>query len=260
MITPALRIPDADWAEWLDAVAETAHLRSVELSASLLAEDAAACERVRHYGLAIGHACHLLPPDVSRYLFETPLATRDDIVKHLRQVLKKCSDMGAGAVSIEVGLERIHEPTFEDDVKARAALVHELLGSPEVPGPPLCLHVRHPPSFPGSREWGHAANLIHETDEPRLRLALNLFPHELPQETAVDQFVRSCCRQLAVVRFHYEPSLGEELDPRVQEAWGHSLRWHGFKGVVVFCPHLTGNHAIGEICSQADDLAPLYAP
>ena len=260
MITPALRIPDVDWEGWLDAVAETTRLRSVELSASLLTEEAAACELVRHYGLAVAHVCHLLPPDVSRYLFETPPATRDDILKHLRHVLRQCTNTDASAVSIEVGLERIREPTFEDDVKARATLVHDLLGTPAGPGPTLCLHVRHPPSFPGSREWGHAANLIHETAEPRLRLALNLFLHELPHDTDVDRFVRSCCRQLAVVRFHYQPGLGEELAPRAQEEWGRSRRWHGFKGIVVFCPHLPGSEAIAEVCRKADDLAPIYAP
>jgi len=252
-------VAEADWEEWLHAVGNMKIVRDVELPVSLLAGDSNALKLAERYGLTVAHARDLLPSNTARYLGESPAAGRDDVLTCLKHALVRCRDAGARSVSLEMGLERIGDATFEQDLAVRVRLLRGLMPVADSHAVTVCVQVRHPPRFPGAKEWGCAGNLVHEVMHPRCRLALDVVPSELADGFVVEEFVRSCYFQAGGVRFHYDPSLGESPDPESQAEWAAALHRHGFRGPVVFRPRVTGEAMIAEACAGIDAWAELYS-
>jgi hypothetical protein len=258
MIQVAVRVLDEGWDRWLDAVGETSYIRELEVSASVLASAPGLRSRMERAGLTVCHVRDLLPPDVARYLFESPLRASESALAHLRDMLRLAHEAGAASMSMDLGLGRIQKESYESDLAARMALVRELLKAMPSVEARFCIPVRHPPGSPASSEWPRAANLIYEVANPACRMLVNVFPSELPDDFDVAAFVRGCHLQIAAVRFHYEPALGEDLVVEQQQAWAHALHWHGFGGVVAFCPRVLDPEASRLVCRRLDEVTPLY--
>ena len=259
MITCAVNVAENRWREWLDAVGNMTVVRDVEFPASLLINESNAMALAERYGLKVSHAQDLLPPEVARYLTESPLRGRDDVLPCLGNTLKQCRAGGVRSVSLEMGLDRIGEATLEQDLAERIKLLRSLMPVADSQRLTLCIQVRYPRAFPGSREWEYAGNLVHEVMNPCCRLAVNLVPSDFPQDFELRNFIRSCYFNIGIVRFHYDPALGENLTMDTQAEWAAVLQNHGFKGGVVFCPRVSGPDGIATACSQIDQWAALYS-
>ena len=209
MIPCAVSIPETNSVDWITAVANTTHIREVELPATLLQEAGPAFAQVEHNGLHVLHVRELLPADVSRYLAEQPAKGRSDVLGCFQKGLESCNRAGTRHASFDVGLDRIGAGPHDDGLEQRVKLLRALVPAAERNRITLCVQIRFPAAFPGSKAWDHAANLVHEVMHPRCRLALSLFPAEFPEDFEVEALVRRCYFNVGVLRFHYRPDLGD---------------------------------------------------
>ncbi len=259
MISCAISLPEADWQQWLHAMGNMRIVRDLELPVSLLQDVPDVLPQAEQQGFHLLHAHDLLPSDVARYLSESSVRGSHDLLTYLRETVVNCQLAGARYVSMEMGLDRIGEHTFEVDLGERVKLLRALMPAADQHRITLCLQVRYPRSFPGCRDWEYAGNLVHEVMHPNCRLAVNLFPNDLPPDFDIDQFVATSYFHVAVIRFHYSPMLGESLETKQQRAWAAALQKHAFKGVVIFCPKTANVEGAASACADVDGWAEYYA-
>lgn len=262
MISVAVRLNDLDLDCWLDAVSNLATTRGVELPASLLAEPAEALEaRLAANALRVLHVTRLLPSGFVMRLMEAAERPRDVLLAQVKSALARCRAVQVRQVSCDLELDAAGATAaqLEPAIRAQVSLIRQLLPVAVEAGQTLCIPVRQPPPYPGSREWSLASNVVHEIMHPSCRLALDLVPAELDPAFDLAALLRDCVFHLAVVRIHYEPFLGEAVPLRRQQEWADALRRQGFKGTVVFCPVASTPEGIRAACRQVDALAGLYA-
>lgn len=252
MISCAVGVTEPQWRDWLHEVGNLKVVRDIELPVSLLAHDAEAMRQVENRGLRLVVAHDLLPADVARHLAESSTLDRGNVLACLEETLDHCRNAGARLVTLEMGLNRIAEAGAAEALAERVAFLRQLVPVADERRLTICVQVRTPRSFPGSREWEHAANVVHEVMHPACRLAVNLVPADLPGDFDIAAFVRSCTFHLGVLRFHYAPALGDALDGAALDAWHEVLLQHGFRGSMVFCPRVGGGAGIGEVCAGID--------
>jgi len=259
MIFCAVSVVDANWKQWLEAIGDMRVVRGLECSASFLVSTPDFQAAAKRDNLRISHARDLLPADMARYLTESPALGRGDVLDCLKKTLAQCQACGVESVCLQMGLDRIGDATFDHDMNERVRLLRALMPAADRHKLTVCLRVRHPRAFPGSKEWERAAHLVHEVMHPCCRLALDFFPAEVPPDHDLEELIRSCCFHVGVVRFHYTPSLGETLDAASQARWAKLLQQHGYKGAVVFCPNVTEEDGIATACEKIDQWAEAYA-
>jgi len=178
----------------------------------------------------------------------------------LKTMLVQCRDAGARSVSLDLGLDRIKQKTYEQDVEERLRLLRSLLGVADELRVTVCVQVRFPRAFPSSKAWESAANLVHDVMHPRCRLVVDLVPADFSGDLDVAELVRLCYYHTAVYRFHYDPSIGDVLTDSMQDTCARAMLDHNFKGAVVFCPRAIEQEAITEACRRIDTWSRLYSP
>lgn len=258
MTNCAVSVAEDQWQAWLEAIGEMNVVRDVEFPVSLVAGEVGAVRLAEQYGLTASFARDLLPADIARYLTESSVADRNDVGTHLRNLIADCRACGVRSVSFEMGLDRIRENRFEQDFEQRVRLLRALIPCADQLSVSICVQVRYPKSFPGSKEWEHAAALVHEVMHPNCRLAVNLVPEEFPESFDIATFVRSCSFRIGTLRFHHGVASGESLDDDGMRAWAEALRGHGFKGGVVFSPRVSEADAFPAACRRIDGWARLF--
>jgi hypothetical protein len=260
MITCAVSVADEVWKAWFEAVGNMKAVRDLECSAAVLAAGAEPMALARRLGLRMAHARDLLPPDMARYLTESPARGREDVLACLKKALALCHGAGVSSVCLQLGLDRIGDATFQHDLGERVRLLRALIPDAERLKLTVCVRVRYPRAFPGSKEWEHAGSLVHEVMHPCCRLALDLVPAELTGSDGADAVLRAVGFNTGLIRLHYQPAAGEQLDPASQARWATALNQHGFKGGVVYCPRVTSEEAIRGAAAQIDAWAAAFAP
>lgn len=257
MVACAISVPEYDLEPWCEAVGDLRFIRDIEISGTHL-DDPGVPELLERTGLGVVHVRDLLPADVSRYINESPAQGRDDVVEHLESMLDRCRAIGAKSAGMEFGLDRITKAGFRHDFTERIRLLRSLVPVADRNGVVLCVNVRFPRSYPGSKEWEHAANLIHEVMHPSFRLAVDLVSGDLPEDFAPEILIRECYFQIGVLRIHFSPAFGETMTGEFQQSAGRALRRHGYRGVVIFRGHFEPNFSVpGRLFSTMDNWAQL---
>lgn len=252
MISCAISVAESQWSDWLREIGNLKVVRDIELPVSLLAQDADAMRAVENHGLRLVVAHDLLPAETARHLAESSGLDRGDVLTCLEETFEHCHNAGARFVTLEMGLNRVSEASADAELAGHIAFLRQLVPLADELRLTICVQVRTPRPFPGSREWEHAAYVVHEVMHPACRLAVNLVPADLPGDFDISAFVRSCTFHLGVLRFHYAPALGDVLDSVALDAWHEVLQQHGFRGSLVFCPRAAGDTGIGEACARID--------
>jgi hypothetical protein len=261
MISVAIRLSEDQLDLWLEAVSNLTVVRAVELPAAVLAGQGTPFEtRLAANGLRVLHATQLLPAGFVTRLAVAGDRARDVLLAQARAALGRCRAFQLRYLSCDLELEVAAAARLEPAIREQTALVRHLLPVAVEAGQILCIPVRHPPPYPGAREWSLACNLVHEVLHPACRLALNLVPADLEAGFDLAAFLRDCLFHLAVIRIHYEPFLDSAGANRVVlEEWAAVLRRQGFKGCVVFCPAAATADGIRTACRQVDAVAPAFA-
>lgn len=253
MLQAVISIPEMASAVWLTAVADMKRVRDVCLPANALLdpETPALCARL---GLEIAVARELATRDIAPYLDEMPAPACEGLVTAILDALQRCREHGVRAAFLGCGLERISGERSEIALATRVDFLRKLMSRDDSSTLRLCLPVRYPQPSPGDREREWAGRIVHEVMHPDCRLALTVFPSELPTDFAVREAIRPVAFQLGLVQFSYEPMLGETIRPEVLRQWLTALRWHGYRGLVVFRPVLTDESWVEPVCERLDRL------
>ena len=252
MIECALSIPATEsWQAWVRAAADLPLLRSLECPGELLEEDGLAVAADRA-GLEWVHVHDLLPPATARHLAETTLPDAASWRRSIDRLTGACACLGVRRASLDLGLDRLIGTDFSDGLERRLHLLAPFFGAEASWPLDLCVDVRRPPAFPGSREWEAAGNLIHELQGKPFGLCVDVYPAEPGPDFALDEFLRQCVLHTRVLRILYCPRLGDAIDCETRERWSTALRRHGFRGVVVFCPRVTDPDELPRILASAD--------
>ncbi len=253
MISSSIRVREEEWFDWIRAVGDTLLMRQVELPARLLLADPAVKGALEHYGLRVHHVRSLLPEAIGPYLFETSQKVRHEAQQQAVQSLRRLGAAHVKSASLDLGLERIRPKQLEEGLQIRLQFLNELLPAAADEGLKLCIVVRLPRPFEGSKSWELAGNLMHDSCLPAsCRLALDLVPANMEKDFDINDFIRTYCLHVEVIRFHYSPMWGDDLEAMRESEWLAALRRYGFRGEFVFCPQLAENDTVDQVCQGID--------
>jgi len=247
------------WQDWLYAVGNTETIRSVELPADLLCGTPEVQDALAEYALSVRHVRDVIPPDVGRYLFESPDTTREEITREAISALTALADMGIESASLQLGLDRIPPEFLDTEIERRTVFIRRLLNA--VDGAvTLAFVLRCPRDFPSSKAWEYAGNLLHEVMHAKCRFRVDAYPSQISPDFDVADFVRSFYLHAGVVRLNWAPSVGEDLDGIEATTWTNALARHGFRGELVFSPSgLTELDRIRRACAEIDGFSARLA-
>ncbi|MCF7853820.1 MAG: hypothetical protein K9N51_03400 [Candidatus Pacebacteria bacterium] len=252
MMHVALSVDDVAGEEWFDAIADTRCIRAAEVTLACLTENTEIIERAAVRGIDLACVRDVLSSEESRYFSDIPLRVRQSVARTLGQRLIRCGRAGVRTASVRLGLERITEKEREGEIADRVAFLKNVISPLDSCGLTLCLTVRYPMERPQSREWDLAINIVHDVMHPVLRMGVDVFPSELDGDFDPMAFVRNTGMNLGVLRFVYEPGLGETLAASDLARWNEALRWHGYRGGIVFRPRPGIHTSIREVCAEVD--------
>jgi len=252
MITVGISVPQANAEVWLERIANLETLRDVELSAADIDEMRRLARRAERLGLHVPFARDLLPVELGRYLDELGPEARTELGAALGERLACCRELGATFISVGVGLDQVRADRAECAIRTRAALLRQVIPKADVHGASVCFPVRFPLAFPQSREWELATNVVHELMAPGCRLGVCVFPAELGSSFDVSRFLRSHGLQIGLIRFCYEPALGEALVPDELRGWARTLKRYGFRGGILLAPCGVAEDGIAAATRQTD--------
>ncbi len=258
MTTTALSIPDEHWDVWLDAVADTRYIRNLEVPAELvLGIDAQLPEKAGQAGLRVSFVRDLVAPEAARNATELADAPRHELIGNLCSRIKCAGDYGVILGTLEVGVGAAGNS--ENDLARRVQFLRRLMPASAEAEVTIALPARYPPAYPGARQWENVGNIIHEVMHPNCKFAVDVFPAELAPDFDIPQFLRQCGYQMGVVRFNFEPALGEGFEPGKDELWARALQRHAFRGGVVFRPrNVVSEEAIIQVCKTVDRWANTF--
>lgn len=255
MITTAISIPDEQWEAWLDAVGELNVTREIEVNARLLVQEEQLARRAQRLGIIISCARNLVSPEVALYFSDLTDNARQELAAGVLSLLVTLRENGVRAAMLGLGLERIQADTAAVEIADRIAFLRRVAPTADEQGINLCLPIRCPSEIPHSKGWDYAGNIIHDVMHAACRIGVNVLPGELDENFDVNEFLRKCGFQMGLLRFVYEPRFGEEFTPAQAQQWARMLRWHGFKGSVVFAPRNVQEDDISHVCRRIDDCA-----
>lgn len=249
-----VNVEGENWRDILFAASNTKRIRSVEISAALLEHREELQELLNRYGMNVVHVRDLLPLDLGRYLMEVAEPLRKGIVNGCIETLFQCIDMGVQCVTCELGLDRIQVSRLEEEIQGRVHLLRRLAAAVDRKKINICIPVRHPRAYPTSKDWEYAGNIIHEVMHPQCRLTFNLFPTEFSPDFELKKFIRSIYLNAGILRFIYEPSMGERPEDWFSENWNGYLSEYGFAGPLVFRPAITDEEGAKAAFTAVDQL------
>ena len=255
MIEFAVAVQPNGWPAWIENAANLKFVRSLECPGELLNTHRDLFAAADHQGLHWVHVRDMAPRTIGRHAGEG--ISYEGLHWHdvVADLMKSCAALGVRSVSLDAGLDRISESGFDEAFQRRLALLEPVLLHAGSWGLRLCVEVRQPVAFPGSREWSYAGNLLYELRDHEVALCVNVAPVELAGDFDMDTFARRCALRTSVIRLMYYPHRGESPGDEMLAAWWKALRRHGFHGVVVFCPRVDDPDALPGILSRVDQWA-----
>jgi hypothetical protein len=232
-----VRIPGADWRDWLLKVADTRGLRRIEVSGDLLAEHGdELVRRSQHLAISLLHVTDVVPSNLGRYFGESELADDGVVLASLLSRVREGVPAKLRIASLDLGLDRLTGRQVDAGLQRRARLLRGLSRELAAQSTGIALRVRVPRPFVGSHEWEWAANLLHELGEPRCRLAVDVVMPELGAGFDIDALLRDCGARLGVLRLHFRWRDPETPAASQWALWSAALRRHAGPFAVVFCP------------------------
>jgi len=259
MIECALAVPASGWRPWVEAAADLRILRRLECPGVLLGEADELARAGAFAGLDWAHAHDLLPPATARRLADTPLGSGASWRATAERLGAACARLGIRRASIDLGLDGLDAGAgFAGALARRAGVLEPFFEAEPSRELTICVRLRQPPSYFGSREWEAAGNLLYELRDRGLALCVDFHPAELEDGFDIDAFLRRCVRRIAVLRFCYYPHAGETVPATARNAWAEALRRHGFRGLVVFRPRVDDPDELPRLLAAADEWAGLY--
>ncbi len=232
----ALRLPTTPegLTPFLEAIAGHDGWDGIEMSAAILDTEHGWEDLLDAFALPLLSVHSLLPVNVSRYLAEAGDVARHALLSYIRALLEKAAAAGIDYTSIDLGADR--EADGDDArIKVRADMLRSLMPLAEGLEVSVCLP-RRLPRHQLRKEPDATLRLVNDVAHRCCRIALNVYPDELPDAFDVRVFLRGIHLHLGLIRWHYEPHLGIHINQIFCGEWLEALRWLGYRGPLIFCP------------------------
>lgn len=228
-------IPETGWQAWVEALTESS-FSGVELPVGVLQESENAAHRFSEAGLGVCGVHGLFAGAAGRFFFESDRPMRERLMGAAREVLCGLGELGASYVTLDVALERMADDPA--GVAERVRFLQQLvsLGPRDLQ---FAIRIRCPRQFTGCRAWESAADIILEAMHPACRICVDAYPGETGGSFSPGEFIRLVYIHTAVIRFHWEPELGEDPVGLGVGEWLRILRRVGYRGHVAFTPRVT---------------------
>lgn len=183
----------------------------------------------------------LFPASVSAHIADQPLSTRRDFATHFAVAATRAGAAGIKRLELDIGLDEMAEDGGSTNrvelIKSLAPilLTHDLA---------LCLPVRLPSHVRGLSR--RAMRFCRDTMNPNLHFTADIHPHELPRGSSPAEILRWLIFNLDVVRFVYEPEIGNHLTGSLISPWLEFLAERAFRGHIAFAPNVSSNDTLVE--------------
>ena len=235
----AVRVPPlAPVGEYLEILAANKAFAGFEMTGEAANEVPRLEELVESLGIPLLSLDSPVPRGTSRYLAESRKTVRGPLVRHIAQMLEWVAGMDARVCTLDLGVERA--PMGDSAaLEPHARMLKTLLPTAAQYQMRLCLPLRLPParSLTMNRRIG---SLVRKVMHPSCGLTIEFYPDEYGSGPGPMEVLQPIYPHVAAIRIHYEPALGLRLSDQLHTYWAESLRVHGYNGVVVFCPVITG--------------------
>lgn len=187
------------------------------------------------------HIRRLVESSVSRTITEHSEQLAKSFIAHFNDALQiKRPDIASA--TLDFGIER----SF-NNVPLKANLIQFIkrLAPAIIPAPfPVLLPVRIP--FHAEEQGTDYANFLRNLVISNCAFSLDIHPHELAGQTFDPaSFLRPLRFDIGLVRFIYEPAIGNRLVEKVLAPWLEYLTEIEYRGDIIFCP-ASGDHEIFE--------------
>ncbi len=187
------------------------------------------------------HVRRLVESSVSRTITEHSEQLRKSFIAHFNSSIKiKRADMASA--TLDFGIER----SFNND-QLRTNLIQFIkrLAPAIIPAPfPVFLPVRVP--FHAGSRGSDYTRFLRDLVISNCAFSLDIHPHELAGQTFDPALLLRPLRfDLGLVRFIYEPAIGNRLVEKLLAPWLEYLTIIEYRGDIIFCP-ASGDHEIFE--------------
>ncbi|MDP6450478.1 MAG: hypothetical protein QF773_06655 [Lentisphaeria bacterium] len=220
--------------QWLPNIASK--WNGLELYGTALDDDSLWSGLADRLHLPVLHVHDLLPTSVTRNLPEAPIATRNQLIDHLRRMLERAAAMSVRTATLDFGLAVDAGTKWNDALDRRVELLLSLMPLAEALEIVLCVDLRVPVTHGDDIINDRGVRLANEIMHPNCQLTLNVFPFDLPEDFDLADLVKQYLFKVAVLRTNFEPALGLRPLPERLTEWHQSLQNQSYRGSICFCP------------------------
>jgi hypothetical protein len=187
------------------------------------------------------HIRRLVESSVSRTITEHSESLAKSFISHFNDAMQMNSS-GIATATLDFGIERAFA-----NPQLRTNLIQFIkrLAPAIIPAPfPVLLPVRVP--FYAAEQGTDYAIFLRDLVISNCALSLDIHPHELAGQTfSPASFLRPLRFDIGLIRFIYEPAIGNRLVEKVLAPWLKYLQKIEYRGDIIFCP-ASGDHEIFE--------------
>ena len=187
------------------------------------------------------HIRRLVESSVSRTITEHREPLAKSFITHFNAAMQ-LTGSGIASATLDFGIERAFT-----NPQLRANLIQFIkrLAPAIIPAPfPVLLPVRIP--FYANEQGRDYAIFLRDLVISNCAFSLDIHPHELAGQTfSPASFLRPLRFDIGLIRFIYEPAIGNRLVEKVLEPWLKYLQEIEYRGDIIFCP-ASGDHEIFE--------------
>lgn len=185
--------------------------------------------------------CSIIEDPVACHLADAASGVRKRLTAYLVAGIEKLGSLEIPAFSINPGLDRIIPGQEAEGIQRRAEIIRDWLTAAEENQVMIGLSLRIPGT--GARQRRLARQLVTVLASPLCSFAVDLFPYEMnpAQETAR---WRDVLQSAGIMRFHYEPALGEHLTPDQVDQWCELVELPSSRRTIIFAPSVRTDQAL----------------
>jgi hypothetical protein len=179
------------------------------------------------------HAGRIIDQAVSQNILYAPKGMRDSFSRQVASLLAAAEERGFSSASLDLGLE-----SALDDAHLRSSAIAMIrsLAPILLKGELKLLLPCRAPSLGKASYPALLADFIKDCMTPRVKMSLELHPHELLPDFQPSAHVRGAEFDIALATLMFNADAGNRLVKAHIEPWISYLAPYGFKGPFLLCP------------------------
>ena len=183
------------------------------------------------------HCGNLLAPSLTTLILDAGKNMQREFVRTCAGLFRRLAELQLSAGALDFSLVQ----TLQDDERRKilSGLLRKLHPALQETGITLLLPMRLPLTDPALRE--KITGFLRDTMIPRLKLRLEIYPHELKQDFSPEALAGTFRLETGSVLFCCNADCGNRLLRQHLTPWMRYYALTGFPGPYLFCPFSQGN-------------------